>query len=109
MKKGWEITVDRRALGRLLRDIVYVVWRIVRRVGMAMLLAIGVLSLLGYTPATAPHPHICSRASGSSRATTRSLRSANAGGSSESKGMSARAKEPGRTGRRHGLHSRLTV
>jgi hypothetical protein len=58
MKKGWEITVDRQALGRLMGDIVYVVWRILRRVGMAMLLAVGVLSLLGYTPATAPDLHI---------------------------------------------------
>ena len=50
--------MDRRALGRLLGDIAYVIWRIVRRVGLAMLFAVGVLSLLGYTPATAPDLHI---------------------------------------------------
>jgi hypothetical protein len=56
--KGCEITVDRRALSRLLADIAYVIWRIVHRVGLAMAFAVGVLSLLGSTPATAADLHI---------------------------------------------------
>jgi hypothetical protein len=41
--------------------VLWVAWRIVLRVALVLVFAVGALSLLGYTPKTAPDIHVGSR------------------------------------------------
>jgi hypothetical protein len=54
----WQIIIDWRHLGRLVALVAWVLRRAGWRYAMMLLTAVGVLSSLGYTPATAPDLHV---------------------------------------------------
>jgi uncharacterized membrane protein YesL len=56
--RRWQITIDWPALSRVLLVVCWVVWRMARAVALTAVFAVGVLSVFGYTPATAPDIHL---------------------------------------------------
>jgi hypothetical protein len=56
--RRWQIIIDWRHLGRLVGLVAWVLWRAGWRYAMMLTIAVGVLSMLGYTPATAPDLHV---------------------------------------------------
>jgi hypothetical protein len=56
--RRWQITIDWPQLGRLCWLVCWVAWRMARAVALTAVFAVGVLSMLGYTPATAPDIHL---------------------------------------------------
>jgi hypothetical protein len=58
VRPRWQIIIDWRQLGHLAALVAWVIWRAGWRYIMMLAAAIGVLSSLGYTPATAPDLHV---------------------------------------------------